>query len=83
LLAGCSSLSDFDRLHPVLVTDDIHVWVGAGSGGAGRREASLQYMADLSPADRLNVLVRVRREQLDRRLASLADPALRGLSFCS
>jgi hypothetical protein len=36
LLAGCSSLWDFDRLHPVLVTDDIHAW----SGRKRRRELS-------------------------------------------
>jgi len=27
-LAGCSSIGDFGRLQPALVTDDIHAWVG-------------------------------------------------------
>lgn len=37
LLSGCSSTADFGRLNPVLVTDDIHAWVGqeaAASAGA-------------------------------------------------
>jgi len=28
LLPGCSSIGDFGRLQPALVTDDIHAWVG-------------------------------------------------------
>lgn len=37
VLSGCSSIGDFGRLQPALVTDDIHDWVGrdaAGSVGA-------------------------------------------------
>jgi hypothetical protein len=37
LLPGCSSIGDFGRLQPALVTDDIHAWVGeeaAASVGA-------------------------------------------------
>jgi len=40
VLAGCSSLGDFDRLHPVLVTDDIHAWVG--------QEAAVRAVAPIS-----------------------------------
>jgi len=37
ILPACSSTADFGRLNPVLVTDDIHAWVGekaAASAGA-------------------------------------------------
>jgi len=35
-LPGCSSIGDFDRLQPEIVTDDIHAWVGqAAAAHAG------------------------------------------------
>lgn len=37
LVGGCSSIADFGRLDPEIVTDDIHTWVGwdaAARGGA-------------------------------------------------
>ena len=42
-LAGCTSIGDFGRVKPDLVTDDIHDWVG--------REAALQAGAPISTND--------------------------------
>ena len=72
LLAGCSSLGDFGRLHPVLVTDDIHAWSGR-SGGAGWR-------ADVAlPLDREGANTARPGLSADR----TALRALRGLSLCA
>ncbi len=46
LLAGCSSLGDFDRLHPVLVTDDIHAWVGQGAAARAGTPISLYHLTE-------------------------------------
>lgn len=35
LLPACSSTADFGPLNPVLVTDDIHAWVGAEAAASG------------------------------------------------
>ena len=42
LLAGCTANTDFDRLRPMLVTDNIHAWVGASAAQtAGLRSSKL------------------------------------------
>jgi hypothetical protein len=46
LLAGCSSLGDFDRLHPVLVTDDIHAWVGQEAAARAVAPISLNHLTE-------------------------------------
>ena len=46
LLAGCSSLGDFDRLHPVLVTDDIHAWVGQEAAARAGAPISLYHLTE-------------------------------------
>jgi hypothetical protein len=46
LIGGCSSLGDFDRLHPVLVTDDIHAWVGQEAAVRAGAPMSLYHLTE-------------------------------------
>ncbi len=46
LLAGCSSIGDFDRLQPALVTDDIHALVGQEAATAAGAPISLYNLTE-------------------------------------
>jgi hypothetical protein len=46
LVAGCTSIGDFGRLQPPLVTDDIHAWVGQEAAAHGRAPVSLNNFTD-------------------------------------
>lgn len=45
-LAGCSSIGDFGRLQPDLVTDDIHDWVGRDAALHAGRPVSTDNLTD-------------------------------------
>jgi hypothetical protein len=45
-LAGCSSLGDFGRLQPSLVTDDMHAWVGQEAAANSGAPISLNPLTD-------------------------------------
>lgn len=46
LLPGCSSIGDFDRLQPALVTDDIHAWVGQEAAARAGAPISLDNLTE-------------------------------------
>jgi hypothetical protein len=46
LLPGCSSIGDFDRLQPALVTDDIHAWVGQEAAAHAGAPISLDNLTE-------------------------------------
>jgi hypothetical protein len=45
-LSGCSSIGDFARLKPSLVTDDIHAWVGREAAARAGAPISLDHLTD-------------------------------------
>jgi hypothetical protein len=46
LLCGCSSIGDFGRLQPAVVTDDIHAWVGQEAALRAGAPISLNNLTD-------------------------------------
>src|SRR5579871_6747815 len=46
LVAGCTSIGDFGRLQPPLVTDDIHAWVGQEAAAHAGAPISLNNFTD-------------------------------------
>jgi len=46
LLPGCSSIGDFGRLQPAIVTDDIHAWVGQEAAANAGAPVSLYNLTD-------------------------------------
>jgi hypothetical protein len=47
VLAGCTANKDFDQLRPMLVTDNIHAWVGASAAQtAGLRSSNFELTDD-------------------------------------
>ena len=46
VLAGCSSIGDFGRLQPALVTDDIHAWVGRDAARHAGAPVSAYHLTD-------------------------------------
>jgi hypothetical protein len=46
VLCGCSSTGDFGRLHPDLVSDDIHAWVGRDAARMAGAPVSVNNLTD-------------------------------------
>ncbi len=46
ILGGCTSIGDFGRLQPPLVTDDIHAWVGQEAAAHAGGPVSVNNLTD-------------------------------------
>src|SRR5215475_4945790 len=62
LLGGCALNGDFDRVRPLLVTDDMHAWVGRDAVASAGLPASKLPLTDAE------------RELRDRAYALIAPP---------